>query len=331
MFGERDDLAHRRVDFPSLGSGRRVAGCTSSGSSLRTPRARTALTCARCASAADAPARRTPARPISSIELGRVGAVDGLAADVRLGVAGAVPVEVVAAGTPAAAVVLGDRDLEVARAVGQLDRAEGAADRQLPADVGLERVRLARRSGRRAGAGRSPAPAGKPGRLRKMQAPSTTLRLAGAVLLLGPVVLAARGPADGWYCHSSSPSSSTAFSTRFQSSFVGEVRAERAAAVVGPAGVDALAAAAEDARPAARQPGQVAAEALVGVGGVGELDPDAREVQRCFSHRLTLCRRGFHRADDAHPLDGASPTHRPGYAVCPLDRRRGRSLRAPRQ
>src|SRR6476620_3340349 len=75
-------------------------------------------------------------------ELGGVGAVDGLAADVRLGVARAVPVEVVAARTPAAAVVLGDRHLEVARVVRQLDRAEGAPDRQLPADVGLERVRL---------------------------------------------------------------------------------------------------------------------------------------------------------------------------------------------
>ena len=46
--------------------------------------------------------------PISSISSARVGDVDRLGADVRLGVARAVPVEVVAAGTPAAAVVLAD-------------------------------------------------------------------------------------------------------------------------------------------------------------------------------------------------------------------------------
>ena len=54
-------------------------------------------------------------------ELHRVGQVDRLGADVGLGVARAVPVEVVAAGPPAASVVLGDGDLEVAGPVGPLD------------------------------------------------------------------------------------------------------------------------------------------------------------------------------------------------------------------
>ena len=75
-------------------------------------------------------------------QLGGVGQVDRLDADVRLGVAGAVPVEVVAAGTPAAPVVLADRHLDVGRVVGALDVAERTPDRQLPAHVrlGLDEV-----------------------------------------------------------------------------------------------------------------------------------------------------------------------------------------------
>ena len=75
-------------------------------------------------------------------QLGPVGDVDRLRRDVRLGVARAVPVQVVAARAPAAAVVLADGDLGVRRAVGPLDVAEGTPDRQLPAHVrlGLERV-----------------------------------------------------------------------------------------------------------------------------------------------------------------------------------------------
>ena len=88
-------------------------------------------------------------------QLGLVGAEDRLAADVRLGVAAAVPVQVVAARAPAAPVVLGDRGLEVGRAVGALDLAVGAADRQLPADVGLDRVRRQAGAQRPPGAGRS--------------------------------------------------------------------------------------------------------------------------------------------------------------------------------
>ena len=65
---------------------------------------------------------------------------------------------------------------------------------------------------------------------------------------------------------------------------VGEVGAEGAAAVVRAVGVDALAAAAEDAGPARRQPGQVAAEPLPGVGGIGELHPDAGGVERGLRH-----------------------------------------------
>ena len=77
-------------------------------------------------------------------QLGGVGEVDRLGADVGLGVARAVPVEVVAAGTPAAAVVLADGDLEVRRVVVALDVAERTPDRQLPAHVrlGLDEVHV---------------------------------------------------------------------------------------------------------------------------------------------------------------------------------------------
>ena len=66
---------------------------------------------------------------------------------------------------------------------------------------------------------------------------------------------------------------------------VGEVGAQRAAAGVGCVGVDALAALAEDAVVARGQPGQVAAEHLVGVAGVGELDEGTGEDQIDLGHR----------------------------------------------
>src|SRR5205085_648617 len=75
-------------------------------------------------------------------ELSAVGDIERVRGDVRLGVAAAVPVEVVAAGTPATPVVLRDRRHEHLGVVGAFHPVVGAADRQLPADVGLglERV-----------------------------------------------------------------------------------------------------------------------------------------------------------------------------------------------
>ena len=127
-----------------------------------------------------------------------------------------------------------------------------------------------------------PAPPGNPGRLRKMQAPSCTavlrspsesfsdppLALRSDVVEL-PVLGGQLGHDDGH------PSLVVA---------VGEVRAERAAAVVGSAGVDPGATRAEDARPSRAEPRQVATQPLVGVGGVDELDPGARKVERDFGH-----------------------------------------------
>ena len=65
---------------------------------------------------------------------------------------------------------------------------------------------------------------------------------------------------------------------------VGEVGAERAAPGLGSRGVDAGAAVAEDARPARGQPGQVAAEHLLGVGRVLELDPGAGKDEIDLGH-----------------------------------------------
>ena len=48
------------------------------------------------------------------------------------------------------------------------------------------------------------------------------------------------------------------------------------------------AAVAEDAGPGRGEPGQVAAEALVGIGGVGELDPRAADVQGSLGHGPSL-------------------------------------------
>ena len=72
-------------------------------------------------------------------QLVAVAQVDGFFAHVRLGVGGAVPVEVVAAGAPCGSLVLANDDLEVLGAVGAFDVAVGAPDRQLPADVWLGR------------------------------------------------------------------------------------------------------------------------------------------------------------------------------------------------
>ena len=86
--------------------------------------------------AAAPPARRTPAAPSARSARWRWRGRRGSRADVRLGVARAVPVEVVTAGTPAAAVVLADRDLGVGGAVvaarrrGRYDAAGAASTRR---------------------------------------------------------------------------------------------------------------------------------------------------------------------------------------------------------
>ena len=70
-------------------------------------------------------------------QLGAILQIHRAYAVMRLGVGRAVPVEVGSTGTPTVAAVLADGDLGVGRVVGAGHRTELAADRQLPADVGL--------------------------------------------------------------------------------------------------------------------------------------------------------------------------------------------------
>ena len=156
---------------------------------------------------------------------GRVGGVERLGGDVGHGLPEQYQSRSWPPGAPAAAVVLRDRDLEVVGAVGQLDVAVGAPDRQLPADVGL---------GLRGARGRCASPAvqgaavarrgSRGGWGRRRPSPSCTTRRSCAPrprpwstqcflrTARPPPVLA------GWNCHFSGVSSPTKRSTRFSSS-----------------------------------------------------------------------------------------------------------------
>ena len=171
--------------------------------------------------------------------------------------------------------------IRTSRAVRALDPVVGAADRQLPAHVGLglDGCRPVRSASPWSA---QPAPPANPGRFRKTQAPSTTRvlrapsssvsvhasRLCRGVLLpdlRGELGDEALDPLARRPCRRSA-------------------RRACSSRRVGLLGVDARAAGAEDAGPVRRQPGQVAAEDLVGVGRVEELDPRAREVQVDLGH-----------------------------------------------
>ena len=226
-------------------------------------------------------------------QLGRVGEVDRLDADVGLGVARAVPVEVVAAGAPAAAVVLADADLEVGRAVGPLDVAEGAPDRQLPAHVGLgldevhvlvqgERVQRAAVAALEVAGVVEDAGAADDAGL----ALALVVGLDPALRLTPPRLFSA----SARRCQVASSSRSTQSATRFSSALSEKCAPSVQQPASGAVGVDARAAVAEDAGPARGQPGEVAAEHLVGVGGILELDPGAGKDEIDLGHAASLCR-----------------------------------------
>ncbi|CAM5388908.1 hypothetical protein SANTM175S_02774 [Streptomyces antimycoticus] len=85
-----------------------------------------------------------------------------------------------------------------------------------------------------------------------------------------------------WNCQISGVSRAICAADPLLVLLVGEVRAQRAAAIAGPPRLDALAALAEDAGPPGGQPGQIASEELLVVGRIGEFDPCAGEVQTDF-------------------------------------------------
>ena len=213
--------------------------------------------------------------PDEGDDLVAAGLEDRLGADVRVGVGRAVPREVVAARAPVAALVLAEHDDELLGAVLVLRAVlVRAAQRQLPADLGLgldegdalgigEVVQCAAVAAGEVGGVVEDAGALDDAGLLARRPPSpSSPSWAGVVVLplLGRQLLDPGGDALAVL-------------------LLGEVRAVHAAAGVGPRGVDALAAAAEDAGPARRQPGEVGLDEVARVGRVDELDPLTREVQ----------------------------------------------------
>ena len=69
---------------------------------------------------------------------------------------------------------------------------------------------------------------------------------------------------------------------------LGEVSTVNTAPRIGSGGINALAAATEDACPPGRQPGQIGPDQLVVVGGIDELDPLPRKVQGYLRHAGSL-------------------------------------------
>lgn len=122
--------------------------------------------------------------------------------------------QVVAARTPAAPVVLADRHLQDPGVVGPVDPLVGPPDRKLPAHVRLGLQRLLPAAHRQDVQGTA-APAGKPGRFRKMQAPSQrrVCFSPSSSCCVHPVSLP-----TSWNCHSSGVSRATFSATRFSSS-----------------------------------------------------------------------------------------------------------------
>ncbi len=224
-------------------------------------------------------------------QLGRIGDVERLDRDVRLGVAGAVPVEVVTARAPAAPVVLADRDLGVLRVVLPLHVAEGTPDRQLPADVGLGLERLAALLEGQGVQGAAGAEVEVVAIVEDAGALAVDLDGAGLrlalLVVLDPVGLAHLRPVRPELPRVRVELVDVRLDP-LAVLLVGEVRAEGAAAGVGRLLVDAGAALAEDARVVGREPREVAAEHLRLVGRIDELDEGAGKDEVDFRHDATL-------------------------------------------
>ena len=194
-------------------------------------------------------------------------------------------------GTPAAPVVLADAHLGVRRAVGALDVAERTPDRQLPAHVGLglDEVHALPQGEVRAARSRTrPRSRGSWGRC-SARRPTRVLRSPSSSVSTQPLRRTRPRLPIAW---SASPSVVVEplhpLGDPLLVVLVGEVGAERAAPGVRGRRVDAGAALAEDAGPARRQPRQVAAEHLLGVGRIGELDPRRGKTRSTSGTSSTL-------------------------------------------
>ena len=235
---------------------RRAAGCAVSGVAAARPGA--ARGAGRAAQVRLAVPEQQVVRRLAHHrdQFGAVRHVNRLAAAVCLGVARAVPVEVVAARPPPAPVVLGDGDLGVRRVVGSFDVSERRRIGSCQHTSGL--VSTGCRSWLRAR---------RAGRTRSHREPRSVVedaralvhrRLALAVLVELDPVRAFLPCADVVELPVVGAEQLDQRGDALLVGLVGEVRAERAAAVVRPIGVDALAAGAEDAAPPRAQPGEVA-------------------------------------------------------------------------
>src|SRR4051794_25656321 len=227
-------------------------------------------------------------------QLRGAGQVDRLGSDVGLGVARAVPVEVVTAGSPADPFVLADADLLVRRAVGALDVAEGAPQGQLPADVRLGLDEVDALPQRECVQGAAVATGEAAAVVEDARAAVGGLHGAGlalAVLDLGPALardLALAAERERAVLPQAVVEPLDPAGHPLLVLAVGEVCPERAAAGVRRGLVDPLAAVAEDAGPRRRQPGEIAAEDLALVRRVGELQPGAGENGIDLGHPGTL-------------------------------------------
>ena len=263
-----------------------------------------------------------------------------------------------AARSPAAAVVLADGDLGVRRAVLPLDGAEGAPDRQLPADVGLglervapllQRQRVQRAARRRLAksatvvedAGRLAVVLDDPGLARALVVglDPVGFRTRPAVTEL-PVVRVElldvrRRPASRRPCRRSARPACSSRSSGAPRRCPGSP--------------------AEDAGPARGQPGQVAAEDLVGVGGVANstkargkrratsgtqkayapssslLTASVRRPERPGASVAHAPRRPRHRLQHRPPARGGRPPRRRAACRRTPTRSRAAAGRAPRR
>lgn len=200
-----------------------------------------------------------------------------------VGVGRAVPVEVVAARTPARPVVLPDGDLEILRAVLPFHISVSATDGQLPANVGLG-LDDADPAIQRQLVQRATCATLEVGPVQEDARPFDDASLAAPLFillgeLLGSVVLPLLGTE---FCRP--------FLDALLVVFVREMGAQRAAPVARTIGVDPLATGTEDAGPIAGEPREIAAEDLFGIDRVGELQEGSRKVEIHLRHAFSVSR-----------------------------------------
>src|SRR5579875_1543277 len=224
-------------------------------------------------------------------QLGRIGNVERLGPDVRLRRGGAPPMQIVAAAAPGTAVELGQRTHQDPRRVGTVDPLLLAADRQLPTHLGLGLQRMPA-GAQRQGMQRAARTAGESGPVVEY-AGAVDLPGAPAVVLVADRVAHADSLAVGHRGVLPGRRVQLAGGLVYPL-FVGRIGEKRAVAATTDVGVrvNPVASAAENARPAGAQPGQVGPDHVLLVGRIDELDPFPGKIQAGLAqpwliHKLT--------------------------------------------